>query len=42
MIYGGNGGKGAKNIDRDLIAAVATAKNKWQDWHIAHDVKGPF
>ncbi|WP_166461117.1 BNR repeat-containing protein [Flavicella sediminum] len=26
----------------DLIVAVATAKNNWQDWHIAHSVKGPF
>ena len=26
----------------DLIVAVATAKNNWQDWHIAHAVKGPF
>ncbi|AJR04497.1 BNR repeat-containing protein [Siansivirga zeaxanthinifaciens] len=35
-------GKSSKADGADLIVAVATAKNKWQDWHIAHAVKGPF
>ncbi|MFG6686791.1 BNR repeat-containing protein [Mariniflexile sp. HNIBRBA6329] len=47
MIYGGTTnksirGKSSKADGEDLIVAVATAKNKWQDWHIAHAVKGPF
>ena len=28
--------------DKDLIIAVATAKNSWEDWHIAHAIEGPF
>lgn len=28
--------------DKDLIIAVASAKNRWNDWHISHVVKGPF
>lgn len=28
--------------DKDLIIAVATAKNSWEDWHITHSVEGPF
>ncbi len=37
-----NKGKSSKADNEDLIVAVATAKNNWQDWHIAHAVKGPF
>ncbi|WP_418262530.1 BNR repeat-containing protein [Flavobacterium faecale] len=45
MIYAGTADKvqkGKKINNEDLIIAVATAKNNWQDWHIAHTVKGPF
>ncbi len=47
MIYCGTTNKTVKGkssqVDgEDLIVAVATAKNNWQDWHIAHSVKGPF
>lgn len=27
---------------RDLVIAVATAKNEWKDWKIAHVEKGPY
>ncbi len=44
MIYGGVSDPDMDDdfYQRDLIIAVATAKNKWEDWHIAHVVKGPF
>lgn len=47
MIYCGTTNKKIKGrstaVDgEDLIIAVATAKNNWQDWHIAHSLKGPF
>ena len=47
LIYCGTTNKSNKdnssNADNeDLILAVATAKNNWQDWHIAHAFKGPF
>lgn len=47
MIYGGEADQDRpekkKGLTKsDLIIAVATAKNKWEDWHIAHVVKGPF
>ena len=35
-------GKSSKADGEDLIVAVATKNNYWQDWHIAHSVKGPF
>ena len=43
MIYAGTTkNKGKNTNDEDLIVAVATAKNNWQDWHIAYSIKGPF
>jgi len=45
MIYGGEASKlheKAEQEENDLIIAVATAKNDWKDWHIAHVIKGPF
>tara|TARA_R110002033_G_scaffold45564_4_gene89243 strand:- start:626 stop:2059 length:1434 start_codon:yes stop_codon:yes gene_type:complete len=45
MIYAGNTKGGINNYDqnnRDLVIAMATAKNKWRDWSISHVVKGPF
>ncbi|SNR71219.1 BNR repeat-containing family member [Lutibacter agarilyticus] len=35
-------GRSGNDDGEDLIIAVATAKNNWKDWHIAHSVKGPF
>ena len=40
MVYMGDASKGGKR--KDLIIAVALAKNNWQDWHIETVVKGPF
>jgi hypothetical protein len=34
--------QGAIYAPGDLVIAVATAKNKWQDWKIAVEEKGPF
>lgn len=45
MIYAGNSDttvQGKNSGDQDLIVAVATAQNNWQDWHIAYSFKGPF
>jgi len=45
MIYCGTTNtnlKAKSNRDNNLIVAVATAKNNWQDWHIAYTLKGPF
>ncbi|UMB54147.1 BNR repeat-containing protein [Lutibacter sp. A64] len=45
MIYAGSNNLVIENNDqdnRDLIIAVATAKNNWKDWHIQHTVKGPY
>ena len=47
LIYCGTTDKTVKGKSRqmdgtDLIVAMATAKNNWQDWRIAHSVKGPF
>lgn len=47
LIFGGQVTKDrkkekARSDQRDLIIAVATAKNKWKDWQIAHAVQGPF
>ncbi|WP_232732021.1 hypothetical protein [Confluentibacter lentus] len=45
LIYVGEADKtinGKNKSDKNLIIAVATAKNNWQDWHIAHSVKVPF
>jgi hypothetical protein len=45
LIYGGIDNKNHENAQQenhDLIIAVATAKNAWNDWHVAHVVKGPF
>lgn len=47
MIFGGQANKNRKeekatSDQRDLIIAVATAKNEWKDWQIAQVVEGPF
>ncbi len=45
MIYAGTTdqeGKSKNSGSQDLIVAVATAKNNWQDWHLAYSFKGPF
>jgi len=45
LIYAGTGNQtknGKGKSDNDLVIAVATAKNNWQDWHVEHTVKGPF
>lgn len=39
LVYGGSAGA---DSDDDLCVAVAGANKNWEDWHIAHVVKGPF
>ncbi|MGQ1783596.1 MULTISPECIES: BNR repeat-containing protein [unclassified Saccharicrinis] len=45
MIFSGIDEKNIKRVterDKDLVVAIATAKNNWKDWHVAHAVEGPF
>ncbi len=44
LIYAGTSSTDFKNenTDNDLIVAVASFRENWKDWHIAHVVKGPF
>jgi hypothetical protein len=43
MIYCGSADEETTEQDNlDLIVAVASAKNNWEDWQIAQVVKGPF